>query len=432
MKSITRSTGWIAAILISGACASTSPGPAGGPETARRLVPDQPVRDGAGLKAVCARTPAADRMACYDANLLAVLKKDGVSSAMRVLDQLSALDVDAQREGHMLAHSIGLAAYDGPSKMSSRFRECSPILQSGCYHGVIQAYFVDIADDGGIDAVSEKQINDLCGDYRASKDGDWLLFQCVHGMGHGLAQLTGHDLRRTLSGCDKLASPWERDGCFGGAFMENIQEAVAPHHSVGRPDAAGSAEMDHGGMDHAAMGHGTATAAKLIDPKDPLYPCSDLPDRYLDSCYMMQTSVILHLNGGNFKDAAATCDKVEDTYRETCYQSLGRDVSAYTLGDFRRAVTLCANGDPAYQPWCHTGFVKNVIDVSADYRSGLGYCRVVTRPADRTACYRALGEEIAVLNPDPAARAAACTDVEPAFRSTCLSAAGVREGTRPQ
>jgi hypothetical protein len=147
---------------------------------------------------------------------------------------------------------------------------------------------------------------------------------------------------------------------------------------------------------------------------------------------MMQTSVILHLNGGDFKDAAATCDKVEDTYRETCYQSLGRDVSAYTLGDFRRAVTLCGNGDPAYQPWCHVGFVKNVIDVSADYRSGLGYCRVVTRAADRTACYRALGEEIAVLNPDPAARTAACTDVEPSFRSTCLSAAGVREGTRPE
>ena len=120
---------------------------------------------------------------------------------------------------------------------------------------------------------------------------------------------------------------------------------------------------------------------------------------------------------------------MDEQYRAVCYQSLGRDVSAYTLGDFRRAATLCASGNPEYQPWCHIGFVKNVIDVSADYRSGLGYCRVVTRTADRTACYRAIGEEIAVLTPELAARATACTDVEPAFRSTCMSAAGVREGT---
>lgn len=398
---------------------------------------DEPAREAAELHARCADKRGGSPMECYNAGLLATMRAQGIPAAMTVLDRLSAADVAVKRDGHMYAHSLGLAAYSGADKVGTTFRQCLPTFQSGCYHGVIQAYFADMAGSGGADSLTADAINDLCKDYRDSAEGDWLLFQCVHGMGHGLAQVSGHDLKRTLAGCDELREHWEREGCYGGAFMENIMEAVSPHHMVGRPGEEapamamamdGMEGMDH--MDHMEhMEHGAdaaAPAAKLIDPADPLYPCSALADRYLHACYQMQTSVMLQLNHGDIPDAARTCDRVGTEHRAECYQSLGRDVSAYTLQDFGRAASLCSNGDPTYQPWCHIGFVKNVIDLSADYTKGLAYCRTLKGLPSKKACYGAVGEEVASLTADETRRAKACDEAEWAFRETCGIAAGVR------
>lgn len=423
------SIAWCVAIAIAGGCAPGSsrqeaPAPADGPE-----------RAAAALHARCARVADSAAMGCYDAGLLATLKDGGIPEAMDVLQRLSAMDEDVQRDGHMYAHSLGLAAYSGAATVGSIFRQCLPAFQSGCYHGVIQAYFSELTGAGGANALTDDAINDLCQDYRNSPDGDWLLFQCVHGMGHGLSQVTHHELKRTLAECDRLREKWERQGCYGGAFMENIMEAVAPHHAVGRPGEP---------MDHAAMGHmagmngmqgmqgmdGMAGMdhtehAPLIDPADPLYPCSALPDQYLNACYQMQTSVILHLNHGDIPAAARTCDRVGTDHRAQCYQSLGRDVSAYTLQDFGRAASLCSSGDPVYQPWCHIGFVKNVIDLTADYRKGMDYCRTLDALDPKKACYRAVGEEIAALSAKQTERIAACDQAEWAYREACGTAAGI-------
>jgi hypothetical protein len=443
------SIAWCVAFTIAGGCT---------PGSSRQEAPapaEGPARAAATLQAHCADVAATEAMGCYDAGLLVSLKEGGIAEAMDVLQRLSAMDEDVKRDGHMYAHSLGLAAYSGAATVGSTFRQCLPAFQSGCYHGVIQAYFAELTGTGGEDALTDDAINDLCQDYRDSPDGDWLLFQCVHGMGHGLSQVTHHELKQTLAQCDRLREKWERQGCYGGAFMENIMEAVAPHHSVGRPGQ----EMDHSAMGHMAgmgsmegmegmegmehmdhaehaahggasseMQHASAEAApapKLIDPADPLYPCSALPDQYLNACYQMQTSVILHLNHGNIPAAARTCDRVGTDHRAQCYQSLGRDVSAYTLQDFDRAASLCSSGDPIYQPWCHIGFVKNVIDLTADYRKGMDYCRTLDALDPKKACYRAVGEEIAALTAKEPERIEACDKAEWAYRETCGIAAGI-------
>ncbi|MEO5510988.1 MAG: hypothetical protein ABIV28_07515 [Longimicrobiales bacterium] len=416
MTSNARTLVWTCVLALAG-CAPATMG-------SMPIAPDAPARDAASLRHRCVTAPEAARMDCFDKGLLATMRQKGIPTALSMLDTLSAIDADVKRDGHMYAHSMGLAAYTGPAQLTATFRQCLPIFQSGCYHGVIQAYFSEIAGTAGIDGVTADAVNKVCGDYRASPEGNWLLFQCVHGMGHGLSQVSGHDLKRTLTGCDKLESPWEREGCYGGAFMENATEAFAPHHTVGRPTAE---KMDHSAMGSmAGMDHGASPATvKLIDPTDPLYPCSMLDDRYLTSCYMMQTSVMLALTHGDFADAARNCDKISTKYRTVCYQSMGRDVSAYTQQDFTRAAARCSIGDPLYQPWCHNGFVKNVIDVTADYRSGVPYCRTLARADDKSMCYRAIGEELVVLMPADAARAIACGDVETSFRETCLLGARV-------
>ncbi|MBW3629347.1 MAG: hypothetical protein KY464_08630 [Gemmatimonadetes bacterium] len=420
------------------------------------------------LQSRCGSLAGEKRTSCFDSELLALLKQAGVGATMTVLERLGEADRDVRREGHLYAHSIGLAAFRGRDEVGATFSECTPIFQSGCYHGVIQSYFADLVGSSGPEAVTADAVNQLCGSYRGDPGKRWILFQCVHGMGHGLAMVHQHHLPRMLGGCDLLREAWEREGCYGGAFMENVVQATAPHHTVGRPEAggahghdpAGNADVDHAAMghtstatpsvDHAAMGHTAAEAAamdhaamghgapagepyKALDKNDPLYPCNTLDVRYLRSCYSMQTSAILFFNGGDVPATARACDGAPEDFRTACYQSLGRDISAYTLQDHAKAAQLCENGDPAYQPWCHVGYTKNLVDLNADATDGIAYCRILTSADAKVACYRAVGEETWVLTNDREKHRAWCDTAEAEYRATCAAAAGVnRPGNREQ
>jgi hypothetical protein len=395
--------GMLAALLAGGLLAA----PAASQAPAR---PDSVAVRATALRARCAGLQGDRAMGCYNDALLALLARDGVAAAMSVLERVSELDETVKREGHMYAHSIGLAAFRGPDQVGATFAQCTPIFQSGCYHGVIQSFFTERMKSSGSATVSTEVANGLCASYRGDEGKRWLLFQCVHGMGHGLAVVYSHDLPKMLTGCDLLVDPWERQGCYGGAFMENVVQAISPHQMVGRPEAAGADEhagmemggADMAGMDHAHMDHGGAAAAtpyKALDPKDPLYPCNTLDAKYQHSCYGMQTSAILFFNGGNVPATARVCDTVPEAHRATCYQSLGRDISANTLQDNTRAMRLCSNGDPLYQPWCHGADAKR-------------------------ACYEAVGEEVAALSADPARKRAWCDLGEADYRSVCSASAG--------
>lgn len=336
----------------------------------------------------------------------------------------------------MFAHSIGLSALRDSATVSAAFGQCTEIFQSGCYHGVIQAYFARLTGSGDAGGVGVDAVNALCADYRGRRDARWLFFQCAHGMGHGLTMFHGHHLPRALAGCDLLADAWERESCWGGAFMENVVNATSPHHGVGRPqvESASTASRapadDHTGHaahhDHAGAA-ASATPWKALDPADPLYPCNALDARYQRSCYQMQTSPILHFNGGDFAAAARACDTAPEEHRPACYQSLGRDASPYTQQNHERAAQICATGDPRYQPWCHVGYAKNLVDLTARPADGLAYCRVLADPAVKGACYTAIGEQTLVLAADPQRRRAWCVEAEPNYRGVCLRAAGITE-----
>ncbi|HEX6070072.1 MAG TPA: hypothetical protein VFZ18_09610 [Longimicrobiaceae bacterium] len=406
------------------------------------------------------------KMDCYSEALLEVLGEEGVTQSMETLEFLSERDPNVKREGHMYAHAIGLAASPSPQQVGETFRDCRPSFQSGCYHGVIQSYFTAVSTHG--QQVDGQAVNALCADYRTDGSDRWLLFQCVHGMGHGLTALHEHHLPSALQGCDLLADPWEREGCYGGVFMESIVQATVPHHAVGRPHAEGHAaaaapsaagadpHAAHGQPaaaeqamhDHAAQpgagaadahaGHGAhapagATPAAAmnhapfppLDRSQPLYPCSVLEARYLVACYQMQTSAILFYNGGDVEATAKACDDAPELYRGACYLSLGRDVSALTNQDHQAARTACGTGDPRFQVWCHIGYVKNLVDLTADPEDALAYCRGTAGADLKQACYHAIGEEIWVLTSDRQRGERWCAMAEPGHQDHCRRGAGL-------
>jgi hypothetical protein len=397
---------------------------------------------------------SAGRMQCLEEALLDTLRVGGIASAMATLERIGAADEQIRRDGHVYAHVIGLAAYTTPEEVGRSFAECTPAFQSGCYHGVIQSYFVDLAG-GGAGQVTAEQVNALCASYRGDQDALWLLFQCAHGMGHGVTMLEEYHLPSALASCDLLTSSWERDACHGGVFMESIINETNPHHTTGRPQQGDhahghahgqpaeqqpAAAHDHARHDHsharaepAAVGHAGHAAARdrppfpALDPSDPHYPCSALADQYQQSCYMMQTSVVLHYTRGDFAAAAAMCDSAPVAHRETCYQSLGRDASSYSVQVHREGLRLCSVGDPALRSWCHVGYVKNVIDVTAEPRDGFSYCRLLPAGRDKEHCYRAVGQQIYLLAGQPERRAEICASAEAGYAAQCRAGADLPE-----
>ena len=226
-----------------------------------------------------------------------------------------------------------------------------------------------------------------------------------------------HDLPKALAGCDLLAEDWDRRSCYGGAFMENIVNVTMPKHPA-HDLGAGMGAM-------AGMDHGGQSSYKAIDPADPLYPCSTMADRYLVSCYEMQTSVMLYLNHGDIGASAKTCDTAPVKMRYICYQSLGRDISSYAMQDHARSIQMCSLGKPEYQPWCYFGLVKNFVDLNARAQDGLNFCRELTGEANKMKCYEAVGEEIGTLRNESGPRRALCEPTEPAYMDACLFGARV-------
>ena len=365
--------------------------------------------------------PATETSHCLEGALAALAGKGQVKTAMGALNKLGSTNSNIRRDGHVYAHAIGIAAGNTRRDVASTFTQCSESFQSGCYHGIIQAWFA------GLDSVSATDANELCAPFRKNEADRWLRFQCVHGMGHGLTMLYKHDLPRGLAGCDLLGEWWDRHSCYSGAFMENIVNVTMPHHP-----ASSLAHHETSGTEHDMASHGdhhAPPAFKAVDPQDPLYPCSIMAERYLSACYEMQTSVMLHNNKGDIGAAAKSCETAPETMRRTCFSSLGRDISSYSQQKHDEAIRLCSLAPGRYQPWCFYGLVKNFIDLEARAEDGLSLCRNLPAAESKAICYQAVGEQVLVLYPDTEKRRSACGAAETAYLDACLYGARLGKPT---
>jgi hypothetical protein len=363
-----------------------------------------------GPAAACRRFAGEQRRTCYSQLFSDRLKQHGVSDAVATLDAVAAADPDAAEHAHEFAHGIGIEAYGISTDIPATFTACGDGFSSGCRHGVIQAYFESR------EKVTQPEVEALCQPFKAPGASRWVLFQCVHGMGHGLTMFYGHDLPRALTDCDLLSDGWDRESCYGGAFMENVINATTPNH----PATMLAAHSHH----HMSSG----TTFKALNPADPLYPCSIMADKYLNACYQMQTSVMLNLNHGDIGDAAKSCEKSPSQIRPVCFQSLGRDITSYTARDPQKTSDLCHKAAAPYRPSCYFGAAKALVDWTATTGAAFAFCRVVAHEAGGPTCYQALGEEIATLLAGQPEREAECVKAEePESRNSCRRGAGVPE-----
>jgi hypothetical protein len=221
---------------------------------------------------------------------------------------------------------------------------------------------------------------------------DFLLYQCVHGLGHGLMIYSNDDLPWSLKTCHKLLTDFDRVSCTGGVFMQNLDTTMG--------------------------------VSKYLSNKNPLYPCNIVAERDKVYCYLMVTSRILTLDGFNWQKTAAWCRKAEKDWVATCFQSMGRDASGSTRYEPSHTIRICLlagkNADE-----CIYGASRDYANNYAGGREAAVLCN--ESPARyRGYCYEGIGTILGAINRYTAQRKAACRAVVPRrYMPDCFRGAAI-------
>ena len=312
----------------------------------------------------------------------------GPKQALRVFDQRIVSDPEIEASCHRIAHMIGsaaLARFKGD--VSQAFTAGSASCNSGYYHGILERALVGV----GTKAELIKKVRLLCADadVRAT---DFIAYQCVHGLGHGLMIHTGLDLPQSLSICERLQTAWDQTSCDGGVFMENFSSSYG-------------------------------VKSRFLRDNDPVYPCHAVAERHKLYCYLQVTSRLLATSGYNWESTAKACAKVERNWRATCFQSYGRDASGVARLDAAELVRLCTIPQSAWRGECVYGAVRDIANNDAGAERAGRFCGQVTLSL-RPRCFNGAGSIIADLTRSAEGHRAACAAITKQYLEACL----LREG----
>ena len=219
--------------------------------------------------------------------------KEGPEKALAELAKDDKAISGVHADCHQITHWVGRAGlvyYDNHAGVA--LSHGAMTCNSGYYHGVMQMAFAGLPKPAVV-AKAKK----LCG-VPAVNTSDFLLYQCVHGLGHGLMIYSTDDLPWSLKTCHKLQNQFDQISCTGGVFMQNLDSTMG--------------------------------VSRYLKRSNPIYPCNIVTEQDKYYCYLQVTSRILTVDGFNWSKTAGWCRKAERGWVETCFESYGRDASGST------------------------------------------------------------------------------------------------------
>lgn len=324
--------------------------------------------------------------ACFEQAFGNLAYSDGPKRALAVFEQKIETDPTV-RVCHRIAHALGaggLAHYDGD--VGRAFADGTAACWSGYYHGILERAFAGVSERE-LPAVSRR----LCESPDVRRN-DFIAYQCVHGLGHGLMIYTDYDLPISLKTCDALETSWDQSSCTGGVFMENLQTSYG-------------------------------TTSEWLRADDPLYPCQTVAERHKLYCYLMVTSRILDVVGGDWQQTVDWCRKAEPNWIATCFQSLGRDASGRSLQSPAEILRICALAD-GMEGECIYGASRDITSMDAGARRSAGLCGQAP-DRWRGLCFTGIGTIIGGFSREQAPRREACrAHVPTAYLKDCFAGAG--------
>ena len=279
--------------------------------------------------------------ACYQERYQSLVRGSGVEAAFTELKDEYTKNEFVKAQCHQMTHVIGRASATLYGDVSGTFEQGDNFCWSGYYHGAMETIVANTGPDQIVEEVNASS-DELDEQQKRSFDR----YNLVHGLGHGFMGTQQNELFESLETCDALEGEWERESCYGGVFMENVMAQSNP-----------------------------SSPSKYLKTDQPLYPCTDVEDKYKTECYKMQTSYALQTQDYDFAKVFGLCGGAEDDYRPTCYQSLGRDASAQSVSDVGKTKATCMLGeDEEARSNCVEGAVLDFISYYSDDKQAKELC----------------------------------------------------------
>jgi hypothetical protein len=324
---------------------------------------------------------------CYEQAFGNLAYYRGPEAALSLFDRKVQADSAIEAGCHRTVHSIGsaaLARFRG--NVARAFVHGSASCGSGYYHGILERSLIDASSREEMARITRE----ICSD-PVVRRREFIAYQCVHGLGHGLMINSGYQLPVSLKICDELLTAWDRNSCYGGVFMENISSSYGVRSTWLRDD-------------------------------DLLYPCNAVARRYKEYCYLIVTSRVLEANGYDWQTTARTCETAERGWIDICFQSLGRDASGVTRFDVRRIRELCALAGSS-EGECLYGAARDMTNHFAGPQRSTELC--TDAPAEFAArCFYGIGTIVGGLNPTSEERRAVCVSTTTKHFLSCLRGTG--------
>jgi mono/diheme cytochrome c family protein len=326
---------------------------------------------------------------CYEQAFANIAYEKGPKESLRQFDEAIKTPGPIEANCHRIVHAIGaggLAHFDGD--VGEAFVAGSPSCTSGYYHGILERAFLGI---------EEQELGSASRQFCAGpkiRTSEFIAYQCVHGLGHGLMIYTGYDLPISLRTCDKLANEWDQRSCTGGVFMENLQTTYGAQ-------------------------------SRWLKNDDLLYPCNSVARRHKYYCYDLASSRILQATGYDWSQAVKLCKKADRGFVATCYQGMGREASGQTRLDPVRIIQICKRaGDMANE--CLLGASKDMTYTDVSARRAKVLCNTAP-PKTRDYCWSGIGAILGSFDARTAKRKAACDNATPSprYRRACYGGAAV-------
>jgi len=324
---------------------------------------------------------------CYEQAFANVAYRKGPERALALLEKRAATPGAIESNCHRITHAIGagaLARFGGDT--GKALAEGSVLCASGYYHGILERSLLGKPKEAVGPLTQE-----ICNAPDITRT-DFIHFQCVHGLGHGLMITTGYRLPESLDYCDALATDWERESCRGGVFMENSQSSYG-------------------------------TRSRWLKDDDLLYPCTWVKDVHKYQCYLIQLARIGPALAFDWEKVSATCRGSEAGYVEVCFQSLGREAAGQVRHNPKRILDVCrVTGDMERE--CVYGAARDVTYNDAGVRRSKPLCDSASAPI-RAYCWEGVGTILGSINRYAEQKKAACAAATKRYYAACIRGANL-------
>lgn len=324
---------------------------------------------------------------CTTDYLNEIAKKEEKSVVLATFDELLTEYDQSLSYCHPQAHRLSMFLYHYVGNLTEALSYADQKCANGLSHGLVHHFFVMQVEKG----VNPDDI-DVTGICPIEEGYSYSLarWKCLHGIGHGLADVYDYDVFKAVGRCGELEPGWERLSCSRGVFMENVER-------------------------HLERRGGT------FNKDDVYFPCNIIDAEFVQACYEYQVYYILDSNNGDVSASFEECDRIDtEEFVKYCYRGLGRYFLVYAVNDIEKGLNMCKLGQPKYNTYCLKGLAVTTANNLGTDRA-FEFCKYI--PGEFKAdCYEALGRWILMLEPTTEGRKQECSKAEnKEYADICMS-----------